>query len=86
MTVKRVPSTPPSKVNEKGEFLSLLAASSDGRELKMYVENGAIGPDMTPGTVKERFPQYKNTNTILFQVLFVELEMCKINKLPIEAK
>ena len=59
MIAKRVPSTPPSKVNEKGEFLSLLAASSDGRELKMYVENGAIGPDMTPGTVREKFPQYK---------------------------
>lgn len=51
--------TPPPKVNEKGEILSLLAASPDGRELKMYVESGAIGNEMTPGSVREKYPQYK---------------------------
>ena len=78
--------TPPPKVNEKGEILSLLAASPDGRELKMYVESGAIGNEMTPGSVREKYPQYKNMNTIPFRVLFVVLETYKTSKSPIGVK
>ena len=45
--------------NEKGQLMSLLAASKDGIDLKNYVENGAIDASMTPAQVKEKFPQFK---------------------------
>ena len=45
-------------VNNKGKKLSLFAASPDGKELKQYVENGAIDPKMTPAQVMKKFPQF----------------------------
>lgn len=53
--------TPPkSSKNAKGKMMSLLASSPDGRELKQYVDNGAIGPSMTPAQVAVKFPQFRN--------------------------
>lgn len=53
------PRTPPKpKRNDKGQLLSLLVASPDGKDLKSYVDNGTIPPDMTPGDVMKKFPQF----------------------------
>lgn len=53
--------TPPKpKVNEKGQYLSLLAASPDGKDLKNYVEQSAITAEMTPNVVLNKFPQFKS--------------------------
>ena len=53
--------TPPKvMVNNKGKKLSLLAASPDDKELKQYIENGAIDPKMTPAQVMKKFPQFQS--------------------------
>ena len=53
--------TPPKvMVNNKGKKLSLLAASPDDKELKQYIENGAIDPKMTPTQVMKKFPQFQS--------------------------
>ena len=38
----------PGQKNEKGGFVSLMAASTDGKDLKKYVKNGVILGEMTP--------------------------------------
>lgn len=52
----RTPAKP--KTNDKGQLLSLLASSPDGKDLKSYVDNGSVTPDMTPGDVMKKFPQF----------------------------
>lgn len=58
MSLQRTPPKP--KVNEKGQFISLLAASPDGKDLKNYVEQQAIPMEMTPNAVVKKFPQFQS--------------------------
>ena len=48
----------PGQKNEKGEFVSLIAASTDGQDLKSYVKNGSILGEMTPAQIRKKFPQF----------------------------
>ena len=50
MPAKKLPIRKPvsGQKNEKGEFVSLMAASIDGKDLKNYVKNGAILGETTP--------------------------------------
>ena len=52
------PAKTPSKNNEKGEITTWDTNNQDGRELKIYVENGCCD-GLTAKTVREKYPQFK---------------------------
>ena len=52
------PAKTPSKKNEKGEITTWDTNNQDGRELKIYIENGCC-EGLTAKPVREKYPQFK---------------------------
>ena len=48
------------KWNKKSQMVSLPASSPDGKDLKAYIDSGAISPEMKPLEIRNKFPQFEN--------------------------